>query len=91
MSNDKYGSMFDDEELGSTIPPVNDSGPKQTPIADPGLLNDEARELIEAKTKAAVETSKQAAKAGLAATVRATKQLVEKARETKTRVQANPS
>lgn len=90
MSN-KFGSMFDDDELGAPSPAPPSDEHSKTAIEDLGLLNDEARALIEAQAKAAMETSKKAAKAGLAATLKAGEALAAKAKETKARVQADPA
>lgn len=90
MSN-KFGSMFDDDELGAPSPAPPSNEHSKTAIEDPGLLNDEARALIEAQAKAAMETSKKAAKAGLAATLKAGEALAAKAKETKACVQADPA
>lgn len=90
MSN-KFGSMFDDDELGAPSPAPLSNEHSKTAIEDPGLLNDEARALIEAQAQAAMETSKKAAKAGLAATLKAGEVLAAKAKATKARIQAEPS
>lgn len=82
MSN-KFGSMFDDDDLGSVPQAPSDDGAQETKPAQVGLFNDEAAALIEEKAKQAAEQGKRAAKAGLAATARVAKAAVAKGQELK--------
>lgn len=82
--NNKFGSMFDDDDdLGSVPQAPSDDGAQETKPAQVGLFNDEAAALIEEKAKQAAEQGKRAAKAGLAATARVAKAAVAKGQELK--------
>lgn len=88
MSSNKYGSMFDDEDedLGGT-PQVSPEEVEETKPVEIGLLNDEAKALIEAKAKQAADQGKRAARAGLAAVGRAGVAIKVQGEKLKSRVQ----